>query len=265
MMNNEINRFLAYKENSLSENSYRNYCYDLKQIEKFMESKNITSFPEGVIEFLSDLQTKKVSNSTKKRKTATAQVFSKWLEKECGIAVSLPKFDIPYGEKRKRFNHHEIKKIVDSIERDSLLEMSDKEKTVFFRDRAVMEMMIVFAISVPKITALKLRDFEESKRNINVDELGCFPISSTDTLKILKEYLLVRDSFDPKVGSLFLNKWGNELSTKAVINIFDKYIKKSNMPLDSIPSDLIEGVKQEYFCKGSNFREMIKHEKRGER
>lgn len=206
-----LNSFLEFlKSNYQSKHTVGSYFADTRE---FIEYKKTYEISESDINaYIVFLSKNKKSSSTIKRKLSSLSVFYDYLKK-----TGIYNFD---------FNT-----IIRPKSPKKLPKFLDIDETLFFinsisniRDKAVIAMLYSSGLRVFELVNLNIEDINFYTNTIFTLRKGNKQMSvpvSPKALQILKAYIL-----DRKAGAVFLNKFGNRLSTRSVENIVKKYAKE---------------------------------------
>lgn len=133
------------------------------------------------------------------------------------------------------------------------------------RDNAIVHVLFSSGLRVSEVVALELGDVDFSDRTIRVVGKGqkerVVPCSTT-ALEAIQNYLKVREAFAPKENYLFLNRFGEGLTTRAVEYAVDEIAKKAGLMLGVSPHKLRHSFATELVGNGADLRavqEMLGH------
>jgi len=211
-------------EKGRSENTVKNYREDLEEFFSFLkakgEIKNIGEVSHLEVRvFLGELLKRGLKKSSIARKLSTLRTFFKWLKREGLIKVnparllSSPKYQ------------RQLPRFLTEEETFKLVESPEKEDPLSLRDRAILELLYSSGLRIGELVNLKTEDVDLSRGIVRVMGKGrkerIVPLGNMAQEALLK-YLRVRDLFGPKTDHLFLNRFGDPLSSRG----FQKKIKQ---------------------------------------
>jgi integrase/recombinase XerC len=253
--------YLRYERN-MSPETIRAYQKDLEQFinhvtpEGNFDASQVTN--ATIREYLAHLNEQSYEKTTIVRKLATIRSFFKFLLRK-GHVENNPIAEIKTPKVEKRLPH--------------FLEVSDVEKllnapqgTSFQakRDRAILETLYSTGLRVSELTGLNLGDVDATSEVIRARGKGrrerVIPIGSF-ALRAIREYLDIRSAVlqdVAKAGSpespLFLNRFGQRLSSRSIRKIMDKYIKVAGLNMKTSPHTLRHSFATHLLNRGANLR-----------
>lgn len=243
-----------------SEHTIRNYTIDLNHFHKFLKDdrgeiginppidyKNISSYDEipehfdfSIIDkhllrrFLTTLYSQGSQKRSIARKLATLRSFFKFA---CGKKIiennPLDEIENPKLDKRVPISltYEQVK---------HFLEQPDTTTYLGFRDRVIMELFYSSGIRVSELVGLNKEHFDPINLLLKVKGKGkkerIVPITK-NAAEWIQRYLshpercLNCDTHKAENddAAIFLNKWGNRLTSRSVDRQFDKYLKESGL------------------------------------
>lgn len=237
-MEGAIKGFLKYlsAERNVSPHTLRNYHSDLSQFEEFLkrvlesETLSIEDIRKvnhiTIRAFLSSLYEKGISKSSLARKVSAVRTFFKYLCRELVISDNPGKMvSTPRKEKT-------LPRFLSIDEMDRLLNTPAGESTLTIRDRAILETFYSSGLRIGEIVAINLEDINFNDSLIRVKGKGrkerIVPIGSK-AIEAIREYLKVSSKMRNAGYPLFLNKYGNRITTRSVHRIVEKYKKLSGL------------------------------------
>lgn len=157
-----------------------------------------------------------------------------------------------------------LPKILSLTEIDSILSL--KPETIYERrDLAIVELLFSSGLRVSELVGLDLEDYDEFVAEVKVLGKGSkqrvVPVNESAISKI-SDYLLIRDSFDPKEPALFLNRFGRRLTTRGVEQNLMKLCDKASVSAHLNPHKLRHSFATELLQGGADLRsvqEMLGH------
>lgn len=250
-------------EKSASKLTQAGYRADLTQYLNFLSSKYSLPLEEisfeylnhkTVREYLVSMQNNGLSRATMARRLASLRSFVKYLCRENIIpgnplsAVSTPRQD----KKLPRFLY--------SIEIKMLLEAPDTNTPMGRRDKAILEILYACGIRVSELVALDVNDIFFDEELIKVHGKGSkeriVPLGSM-AKAALQEYLSLARPYikrDQSEQALFLNRFGQRLSTRSIRNILNKYVEMVAINQKTSPHTLRHTFATHMLNEGADLR-----------
>ena len=157
-----------------------------------------------------------------------------------------------------------LPKILSLTEIDAILSL--KPETIYEkRDLAIVELLFSSGLRVSELVGLDLEDYDQSVQEVRVLGKGSkqrvIPVNDSAISKI-SDYLLIRDSFEPKEPALFLNRFGGRLTTRGVEQNLMKLCDKACVSAHLNPHKLRHSFATELLQGGADLRsvqEMLGH------
>ncbi len=252
--------YLRYERN-MSPETIRAYEKDLHQFLRFFSKKvegelnpaEISSLQ--IREYLGYLKEKNYQKTTVVRKLATIRSFYKCLLRKGHVSAN-PLADIPTPKVEKKVPHflttEEVEKLLNSPEGNSFQAV---------RDRAILETLYSTGLRVSELTALNVSDIDLTSEVIKARGKGnrdrIVPLGSF-ALQAIKRYQETRaqvpniNEQDP--DALFLNRFGDRLSSRSIRKIIDKYIKITGLSEKTSPHTLRHSFATHLLNRGANLR-----------
>jgi integrase/recombinase XerC len=252
--------YLRYERN-MSPETIRAYEKDLHQFLRFfskddghvIDSTKIT--PLQIREFLANLKDKNYQKTTVVRKLATIRSFYKCLMRKNYVTVN-PLAEIPTPKVEKKIPH-----FLGTDDVEKLLNAPQGNTFQAIRDRAILETLYSTGFRVSELTALNVADVDFTAEVIKARGKGrrerVVPIGSF-ALQAIKRYTEVRSQVpginekDPE--ALFLNRFGDRLSSRSIRKIIDKYIKITGLSSKTSPHTLRHSFATHLLNRGANLR-----------
>lgn len=252
-------------EKSYSKHTLRAYQNDLIQFKDFLEAekcKGLKYINHLLLrKFLAFLRSKSFSTTTIARKVAALRSFFKYLNQQ-GIIVQNP-FEILRTPKQAKKLPHFLS--INDV--NTLLETPDETKTFGLRDRAILETLYSTGIRVSELVNLDKDDVDFYGELMKVQGKGkkerLVPLGSF-AIKAIKKYMNTQsEKKQPEKGSwkdlskkspLFLNKYGDRLSSRSVARLLDKYLKMTGVNLLTSPHTFRHSFATHMLDKGADLR-----------
>ena len=244
-------------ERSFSKHTLRAYHTDLTQFDSFLKDdkcKNLKRVNHLLLrKYLAILRSRNYSRTTIVRKLASLRSFFKFLNQEA-VLESNP-FEILRTPKQTKKLPHFLS--INDI--DTLLKTPDESEVSGLRDRAILETLYSTGIRVSELVGLNEEDVDFYGEMVKVQGKGkkerLVPIGSY-AIKAINEYI---NSKKKKKGlgknvPLFLNKYGDRLSSRSVARSLDKYLKLTGINLTTSPHTFRHSFATHMLDKGANLR-----------
>jgi tyrosine recombinase XerC len=244
-------------ERSFSKHTLRAYHTDLTQFDSFLRDekcKNLKRVNHLLLrKYLAILRSRNYSRTTIVRKLASLRSFFKFLNQEA-VLESNP-FEILRTPKQTKKLPHFLS--INDI--DTLLKTPDESEISGLRDRAMLETLYSTGIRVSELVGLNEEDVDFYGEMVKVQGKGkkerLVPIGSY-AIKAINEYI---NSKKKKKGlgknvPLFLNKYGDRLSSRSVARSLDKYLKLTGINLTTSPHTFRHSFATHMLDKGANLR-----------
>ncbi len=248
-------------ERNMSPETIRAYEKDLHQFLRFFHKGDGTPVHPGEIsslqvrEFLAQLREKNYQKTTVVRKLATIRSFYKFLLKK-GYATTNPLTEIQTPKVDKRLPHFLAVEEVEKL-------LNAPQGTTFqsIRDRAILEVLYSTGLRVSELTALNVSDVDTTGEIIKARGKGrrerIMPIGSM-ALESVRKYIDVRSAV-PRINesdpdALFLNRFGDRLSSRSIRKILDKYIRITGLNEKTSPHTLRHSFATHLLNRGANLR-----------
>ncbi|MEM7232107.1 MAG: tyrosine recombinase XerC [Planctomycetota bacterium] len=252
--------YLRYERN-MSPETIRAYEKDLHQFLRFFAQRDGKEIKPGEItplqvrEFLAQLKEKNYQKTTVVRKLATIRSFYKFLLRK-GYVTTNPMQEIETPKVEKKLPH-----FLSTDEVEKLLNAPQGTTFQSTRDRAILETLYSTGLRVSELTALNLSDLDFTSEVIKARGKGrrerMVPIGSF-ALQAIKRYVEARSQV-PRVNeddpdALFLNRFGDRLSSRSIRKILDKYIKITGLSEKTSPHTLRHSFATHLLNRGANLR-----------
>ncbi len=252
--------YLRYERN-MSPETIRAYEKDLHQFLRFFRREGVVATtptkitPLHVREYLGYLKEKNYQKTTVVRKLATVRSFYKCLLRKGHINTN-PLADIPTPKVEKKIPH-----FLSTEEVEKLLNAPQGNSFQAVRDRAILETLYSTGLRVSELTALNTTDLDFSSEILKArgkgDRERIVPLGSF-ALQAIKRYQETRSQV-PNINekdpdALFLNRFGDRLSSRSIRKIIDKYIKVTGLNAKTSPHTLRHSFATHLLNRGANLR-----------
>lgn len=262
-LNDAVDLYFQYLrvERGVSEETIKNYAYDLKQF--FIAiPKNTTEdmMQTDITDFVTIQMKEGLQVSTILRRISSTYNFYLFLEREHIIEFVVKKFDRP-----KKMQSLPKTLTVDEVE--DLLNAPDLSKDEGFRDRTMFEVMYSSGLRVSELLSLKVNQVNVEKGTIDIIGKGNkqrkVPVGEY-ALDFLKKYI---EEHRPHIKGkrsnyLFLNRYGDKLSRQYFFLQIKKYAKQAGIEEDVSPHTLRHCFATHMLENGAELRalqEMLGH------
>ena len=266
--------YLQYERNA-SPHTVRNYRSDLLQFRDYLAEGRATAAVDvrlvdalRIRGFLSILFEKQEKKSSIARKLSAVRAFFKFLKREGVLAenpstiVSTPKQDKTLP---RIMTEEEMNAFLDAV-----AEATKTGEPAMRRDRALLEMLYASGLRVSELVGLDLRSVNFGDCMVLVRGKGrkerIVPFGSK-AKQAIEDYLPVRQRIlreRKKSGqqALFLNVWGERLTTRSVDRLVKKYVRDYGPAVKVSPHSLRHAFASHLLTEGADLRaiqEMLGH------
>jgi len=265
--------YLRYERNA-SPHTVRNYRSDLLQFRDYLAEGRAAAVDVRSVDalrirgFLSMLFSKQEKKSSIARKLSAVRAFFKFLKREGMLAenpsslVSTPKQDKTLP---RIMTEEEMNTFL-----DRLAEATKIGDPGMRRDRALLELLYASGLRVSELVGLDLRSVNFGDNVLLVRGKGrkerVVPFGSK-AKQALEDYLVVREKTlqerkKPGQQALFLNVWGERLTTRSVDRLVKKYVRTYGPAVKVSPHSLRHAFASHLLTEGADLRaiqEMLGH------
>ena len=267
-------KYLQYERNA-SPHTIRNYRSDLLQFRDYLAEGRATAVVDvssvdalRIRGFLSILLERQAKKSSIARKLSAVRAFFKFLKREGVLAenpstlVSTPKQDKTLP---RIMTEEEMNAFLDAV-----AEATKTGEPAMRRDRALLEMLYASGLRVSELVGLDLRSVNFGDGMVLVRGKGrkerIVPFGSK-AKQAIEDYLPVRQRIlreRKKSGqqALFLNVWGERLTTRSVDRLVKKYVRHYGPAVKVSPHSLRHAFASHLLTEGADLRaiqEMLGH------
>lgn len=255
-------KFLRYLTvvRHFSEHTLRAYALDLERFAQFSGVKSVEDVNKFVLRgYLADLHEKGLKKRSIARHMSALRSLYKYLLRE--KVVEGNPLDLIDGLKLER-------KIPQAITYDEVVRFIEQpdEQTLFgARDRTILELLYSSGLRVSELCGLNRDDFEAGQRLLRVRGKGkkerIVPVTQSAaewTERYLgheqryvdgKRHVKERDS-----RAIFLNRWGERLTTRSVERLFKGYLKSSGLAQTVTPHTMRHAVATHWLENGMDLK-----------
>ncbi len=264
-----------------SVHTLRNYAIDLSALKTFLENgseslkigyndsylnRDISKDPRlpldtitrrTIREFLAHHSS--ISKRTQIRRISTLRSFFKFLMNQNLITLN-PMEDIDSPKLEKKLP---VSLSYDQVQ--NLLQQPDTASYLDFRDRSMMELLYSSGLRVSELVALDRKDYDNESLQVKLKGKGkkerIIPITQNASTwihnylthpmrhKNSKEHLQEQDS-----QAVFLNKWGQRITTRSVDRKFMKYLMMSGLPGNVTPHTIRHTIATHWLENGMDLK-----------
>jgi integrase/recombinase XerC len=218
-----------------------------------------------VREFLTHLKRERdYSASAMNRKIATLKGYFRYLEAESYLAVS------PMQRIKSAKEARLLPKVLSENEVENLLKASEQPRPnsenpeLAARDHAIMELFYAAGLRLSELVGLDLGDIDRARLSMRVIGKGNkerVVFINQAALQAVDDYLRVRPSV--KTPALFLNRFHNRLSQRAIQIMFASTLERSSVTRRASPHTLRHSFATHMLEGGSDLvtiKELLGHE-----
>lgn len=221
-------------EKGVSNETIRNYAYDLKQFFTVLDKHQTEDLKSGDIQEFIRIQTQNMlSIPTILRRISSIKNLYLFLEKERIITFQIDSLEKPKGSKKLP--------ICISIEEvEALLNQPDLDKPEGQRDRAMLEVMYSSGLRITELLNLKLKQINFERGMVKIVGKGnkerIVPIGDY-ALEYLNKYINDgrRKNMNKNSDYLFLNRYGEPVSRVYFFLQVKKYAKQAGIEVEISP------------------------------
>ena len=262
-----VEEYLSYiqVEKNYSDYTVLSYEEDLNHFLNFLNKEGISSSQHITFQvirtYLRDLFDEKYSKKTISRHISTLRSFFKYLRKENKIEVnpmtliSNPKQD----QKLPNYLNHE--------QLEELLSLPDQKTILGKRDALLLEFIYSTGVRVSELVSLKVENIDPNQHQImGKGRKERYVLFGSQCERLLKQYL---KECRPKLlngkqhSYLFVNLYGNPLTTSGVRYAILKLMKEHHMTLHVTPHTLRHTFATDLLNEGADLKvvqELLGHE-----
>ena len=262
-LNEASNLYFQYLrvEKGVSNETIRNYAYDLKQFFTVLDKHQTEDLKSGDIQEFIRIQTQNMlSIPTILRRISSTKNLYLFLEKERIITFQIDSLEKPKGSKKLP--------ICISIEEvEALLNQPDLDKPEGQRDRAMLEVMYSSGLRITELLNLKLKQINFERGMVKIVGKGnkerIVPIGDY-ALEYLNKYINDgrRKNMNRNSDYLFLNRYGEPVSRVYFFLQVKKYAKQAGIEVEISPHTLRHCFATHMLENGAELRavqEMLGH------
>ena len=231
-----IDEFIEYLQvvKKHSENTIINYRVDLSEFNEYMNNNLLKITKDDVFNYLKHLYDNNISKSSISRKLSALRSFYNYLLKKEIVSVNY--FENVKNPKKDS----SLPKFVKDEDIDKMFLIPDTRTWIGKRNLLIIRMLYATGLRVSELVSIKLKDININERTIIVLGKGSkerIVVFGYNTKDALIDYINNgRYKVDVKNSEyLFLNKDGNNLSSRYVRKIIDDIIFKAAITMHVSP------------------------------
>ena len=248
-------------EKGVSNETIRNYAYDLRIFFEVLNKHSTKDLKSGDIQEFIRIQTQNMlSIPTILRRISSIKNLYLFLEKERIITFQLDSLDKPKGSKK-------LPVCISIEEVEALLEQPDISKPEGQRDKAMLEVLYSSGLRISELLSLKTNQINYEHGIVKVIGKGnkerIVPVGDF-AIEYLGKYINDGRRKNPKRSSdfLFLNRYGEPVSRVYFFKQVKKYAKQAGIQVEMSPHTLRHCFATHMLENGAELRavqEMLGH------
>ena len=264
-MQSATDRFLRYLkvERNSSDLTIKSYREDLLILQEFLADSmggcpapgQIT--PRDLRTYVAALHEAGYAKSSVARRLASLRSFFRFAQRE-GLCDSNPAKPLRNPRRERKLPH-----FLSGAQIGKLLSAPPSNETLGLRDRAILETLYSAGLRVSELVGINLDDLDLEDGLVRVRGKGkkerLAPLGS-HAVRAIRRWSRVRDRLPAgkpkgKVSPpLFLNKFGNRLSTRSVARMLEKYLKLTGLDMRTSPHTLRHSFATHLLDRGADIR-----------
>jgi len=262
-LNSTITRFLRYMatERNASDLTIKAYREDLFGFTAWIQDGDGPTSTEALTpthlrQFQAALQQADYARSTISRKLASLRSFFKFAMRE-GVATTNPAKPLRNPRQSRKLPH-----VLSNDEVGRLLVAPSAHDAAGLRDRAILETMYSAGLRVSELVGLRDGDLDFGQgitrvrgkgRKERISPLGSYAIEAIQAYAARRS----RSTEAEKLGQaapVFVNRFGNILTTRSVGRMLDKYIAETGLDTRTSPHTLRHSFATHLLDRGADIR-----------
>jgi len=262
-MQQAIQRFLRFLrvERNASDLTIKSYGEDLEALVEYLtEMQGQTPRPGDVTplqlrDFVAALNEAGYAPSSISRKLASLRSFYRFAQRE-GLADSNPAKPLRNPRRQRKLPH-----FLTTAEIGKLLNAPPRDEPSGMRDRAILETMYSAGLRVSELVGVNDSDLDLEQGLVRVRGKGkrerLAPLGRF-AIRALRRWLTVRalstrSQKGPEIP-VFLNKFGNRITTRSIGRMLEKYLKLTGLDLRTSPHTLRHSFATHLLDGGADIR-----------
>lgn len=263
-MRKEIGRFLTHlaQERNSSELTIKSYREDLMALAEWLERdlgycpKPADIDPVKLREFQSAIGQAGYARSTISRKLASIRSFYKFAIRE-GFCSHNPAKPLRNPRRQRKLPH-----VLSNDEIGRLLTSPPADSVSGLRDRAILETMYAAGLRVSELVGMADGDIDVEEQIVKVRgkgrkeriaPLGSFAIDAIERYQV-KRTRSDKSSALGRMAPVFVNRFGNQLTTRSVGRMLEKYIAVAELDNRTSPHTLRHSFATHLLDAGADIR-----------
>jgi integrase/recombinase XerC len=263
-LSSAITRFLRYMatERNASDLTIKSYREDLFGFTQWMDDNGNAGMrvdsltPSHLRQFQAALQQADYAKSTISRKLASLRSFFKFAMRE-GTAKTNPAKPL-----RNPRQNRKLPLVLSNEEIGRLLTTPSAHDVAGLRDRAILETMYSSGLRVSELVGLRDGDLDFSQgitrvrgkgRKERISPLGSYAIEAIKTYAARRSRSTEAELLG-KAAPVFVNRFGNILTTRSVGRMLDKYIADAELDSGVSPHTLRHSFATHLLDRGADIR-----------
>ena len=262
-MQDAVARFLRYLvvERNASELTVKSYREDMQALQEYLQDRDgqaksaaeITTF--DLREYVAAMHEADYAKTTIARRLASLRSFFRFAQRD-GLCESNPAKPLRNPRPSRKLPH-----FLSSQELGKLLSAPDATAAAGKRDRAILETMYSAGLRISETVGIDEGDLDFDQQLVRVRGKGrrerLAPIGSY-AVEALRNWLAVRklasSEQDGRESPVFLNKFGNRLTTRSVARMLEKYLKTTGLDARTSPHSLRHSFATHLLDHGADIR-----------
>lgn len=262
-MNVSIGRFLRYLdvERNASPHTIKSYREDLTSLNEYLsESAGMSITPDKITPldlrgYVSALHEAGYAKTSVSRRLASLRSFFRFAQRE-GLATENPAKPLRNPRPDRKLPH-----FLSTDEIGKLMDAPPRGKPMGLRDRAIFETMYSAGLRVSELVGVDEEDLDFDGGLLRVRGKGkrerLAPIGSF-AIKAIRSWLPERppskDGQQEDSKPVFVNRFGNRLTTRSVGRMLEKYLKETGLDLRTSPHTLRHSFATHLLDRGADIR-----------
>ncbi len=279
-------RFLRYlkTERDASPNTIDNYRRDIFQFKEYVIPESCSFISDSTFtihtarKFMMELTKKELARNSILRKISSLRSFCRFLIRE-DVLANNPFSGLNTPRKPRSLPHvfstQEIDKLLSAPEgywnraENSKSDNTNYNQFAIARDKALLEVIYSAGLRISEAVGLRKDDIDFYSRSFVVRGKGKkerFCMLGRPAITSLKAYLTERQNMNlgrkQDTGPLFVNKFGNQITSRSVQRFFKLYLREAGLAFDLSPHALRHSFATHLLDAGADLRsvqEMLGH------
>lgn len=257
----DVTAFLHHIEvvEDRSPHTIRAYEADLRQVLGALEQAGLTFTADvdllALRHVLAGLKDARLAPTTLARRISAIRTFFRWLAAEGRIAGD------PAASLRTPRRPRVLPRVLNPEEVERLLETPTDEDWGGLRDAALLETLYSTGARVAEVADLDLGRLDLAGGVVRLHGKGRrqrIGALGRPCVRALRSYLQETKRIEARhdTQAVFLNRWGERLSTRGIARVLEKHIKRAGLPAEVHPHTLRHSFATHLLQHGANLREV---------